>query len=266
MLVILFSTFHAEKDSSAFLDPFSNVLAVNPEDNTLLWSVTVQGYIVGTPVMGADGTKFYVSHNAMNENGNNQGFVTVMSGDGVVLGNKLTSANGPYGPLAVRTDPEGNDLVMWATSNGDGFEPTGQIHVLAQDESGGFQVQAFTNRAVSSVTRLALSDRGVWMGGFASTLSAWTMNGTATADETYPAWDKKAQPTERNVSQRKFTRMAFQTFIPERVHNTLLFVSCYSLPQCASCVRERTFVRHRNFLRLLLLRCWDRRKRMGRFR
>jgi len=181
----------------------SRIVAVNP-DGTLKWLVSLSGYVVGTPVIGVDGTNIYVSHNIRNSSGDYEGFITVILGSkGVVLYSELQEADriGPYGPLANTVGTDGSDLVMWADSSSDGYASSGgTIFMLVQSQnSSGLEVKSFSNSTFTSVTKPAFLNTSMWMGGHESRLAAWIIDGGS--QEELPTWRKNVQPTERNVSQ-----------------------------------------------------------------
>ena len=185
--------------------PFSRVLAVTP-DGTLRWFVPIRGYVEGTPVIGVNGTIIYVSHNARDENGEYQGFITVIGSntDGTIQYEELSPANrkATFGPLAIRTDSTGNDVVVWAENTKEGYdEESGQIYFMAQNETGDLGVTTISNTTFSSTTRPALLNNNVWMGGHASRLTAWNVQ--QEVDSESQLWTFEVQPTERNISQRK---------------------------------------------------------------
>jgi hypothetical protein len=188
----------------------SRVLAVN-SSGSLRWSVSLNGYVSGTPVVGANGVTVYVSHNVPTENGDYRGKLTVISdndGDPLIGDGSPSSDQGTYGPLAIQTDALGRDQVLWAESRGDGYESgSGRVYSLSQAEpgSGEFSFTTFSSWDVPSVTRPTISRdlSGVWFGGFRSTLAGWT-GSVGTDTELDPVWQDSLPPSERNASQRKF--------------------------------------------------------------
>jgi hypothetical protein len=221
--------------------PCSRIVAVNP-DGTLKWLVSLSGYVVGTPVIGVDGTNIYVSHNIRNSSGDYEGFITVILGSkGVVLYSELQEADriGPYGPLANTVGTDGSDLVMWADSSSDGYASSGgTIFMLVQSQnSSGLEVKSFSNSTFTSVTKPAFLNTSMWMGGHESRLAAWIIDGGS--QEELPTWRKNVQPTERNVSQRKFHTVLFTLHEKHFVNDPCLLTNCfkYSSDQCSGCIQ-----------------------------
>ena len=193
-------------------------------DGTLLWSVPIRGYVEGTPVIGVNGTLIYVSHNARDDNGDYQGFVTVIGTDidGTIMNEELSPSNrkATFGPLAIRTDSEGNDVVVWAENNNEGFdEDSGQIYFMALNETGDLGVTTISNATFSSITRPAILDNVVWMGGHASKVTAWTVQDEVESGS--QLWTFEVQPTERNISQRKSSAIVLPFLLVANVSHAL---------------------------------------------
>ena len=182
---------------------------------------------MGTPEIGSDGDKIYVSHNVPNATSLEapyRGQVTIVSDNGgnVVLAAEISdpTRSGPYSPLSLQTatiDGQDRDMVVFGESWGDGYVEDGRVFVIAPSDTfdanngigqDSYTLNSFGDWNFATVTKPVLNNdlTALYVGGLGSRLAAWL--GTNPADLASstlqsPTWSRSVQPTERNRTQRE---------------------------------------------------------------
>mmetsp|Transcript_57 Transcript_57/g.115 ORF Transcript_57/g.115 Transcript_57/m.115 type:complete len:954 (+) Transcript_57:137-2998(+) len=175
----------------------SRIIAVNP-DGSMRWTVLVEGYVAGTPVISSDGSKVFVSCNT-----DTGGLVKVI-GDNDDNGNAKVIADlfsvdhtAPFTPVTLREVSPGKDYVFVAESTDDGFALEGNIFFI--DES--LELRVFSVWERSAVHRPIVSNDGdsLWMGGTGSVVAGWGID--AGGPPFSPRFEEAVQPSRQNASQ-----------------------------------------------------------------
>jgi hypothetical protein len=215
----------------------SRVVAVNIDNATERWSVSVPGTIVGTPVVGKSGRLIYVSHREVTTE-SEAGFLSVIAVNETHTSAQLTATLAPpdnriapLGPPALRqlstqggsgaTASGNGDFVAVAESLGDGLVSEGALYVLvpsAEWESlGGLGDASYEWKVVSqdvwrfsAVAAPTFVDDSIFIGGTAAIIAGWTdqsdistILGGQDADLA-PEWILQLRQNNENEESRKF--------------------------------------------------------------
>lgn len=211
-------------DVGSLTEVKSRVFAVN-FDGSLRWSVSLEGYVSGTPVIGADGDKVYIAHNIPSTGPSPyRGKITVISDNGGdwLLATELTPSEGaPFGPLAIQSKDFGGadqDFVFWSESWGDGYVQDGTLWALVPSESyadlfgigdDAYQVRTVSRWQTPSITPPIVNAdvTKVWVAGNAGILAGWV--DTFTVEDIVleggsplaTSWQNQLRRSERNETQ-----------------------------------------------------------------
>lgn len=207
----------------------SRVIAVNL-DGTLRWSVSMDGTIVGTPVVGSDDRFVYISRTESS----GKGFLSVILIDADGEKAELTASlapvdrDAPFGPPALqRRIDQGNanpsidgDQVVVAENWDGGYTEQGSIYTMVRspefEDTGGRSEVSFQllliNRSswtFSSVMAPLLVGNSLFIGGTSATVAGWTANRDLTSilqdneEDIDPLWLSQLDNNRFNSSQRK---------------------------------------------------------------
>lgn len=212
-------------------DVNSRVIAVDLS-GSLRWSVSLEGRVVGTPLLGKNQAMLYVSRNV-----EGKGYLSVI----LATSNKpeitasLEGGGAPFGPPSLslpsgqdndKNPQAGSDLVVVAESSGNGYVEDGGIYLLQHssefEDSGGRGNESYEFKQISELWFSAVAPplfRGtsLWVGGTGSTFVGWTANGDLSKvlegkdGNVNPRWSLQVAPSERNASQRKFATNCIET-------------------------------------------------------
>jgi hypothetical protein len=206
---------------------YSRVVAVDLTGK-FLWDVSLPGFVAGTPVVSTDQEKIYASHNYDTGSGEIQGYISIISKSGQLLGTVFDSRVAPFGPPAIQSISGSHDMIIVAESLDDGYGlgqgqirllvPSDQYDTLNGQGNASYQWQLFSDWHLPAVARPLVKDSLIWMAGQGAKLAGWTNStslltastGILSGSGINFTWQTSLQPSERNATQRESNKECIQ--------------------------------------------------------
>ena len=188
----------------------SRIIAVNSE-GLQRWQVIIDGIAMGTPQIGVDGRRIYVTHNTGDDY--LAGKLTMIEDNvfGVSISTEipLQGAGGfgfadiqaPFGPASIST-ADGKDSVYWGESWNDGTASFGTLYKYSDGTVEGLRRTPWSTTVAPTLSR---DGKSLWIEGGGSVFNGWT-SGKSFAKS--PSWSHDYSITtdgKRSASPRKST-------------------------------------------------------------
>ena len=181
----------------------SRILCINA-NGQLRWQVILDGIAMGTPQIGIDGKRIYITHNTGTDY--LTGKLTMMENDmyGIRTEIPLQGAGGfgfadvaaPFGPIAVSIE-QGNDAVYWGESWAKGTAGYGTLYKYKDGTVIGLRRMPWSTTVAPTLSK---DGKSLWIQGGAGLWNAWT---SGQSFSKHPSWSQNYTHFGRSTSSRK---------------------------------------------------------------
>ena len=168
------------------------------------WQVILDGIAMGTPQIGIDGKRIYITHNTGADY--LTGRLTMMENDmyGISTEIPLQGAGGfgfadvaaPFGPLAVSMERD-KDVVYWGESWAQGTAGYGTLYKYSDGTVIGLRRTPWSTTVAPTLSK---DGKSLWIEGGAGLLNAWT---SGQSFSKHPSWSENFSSFGRSSSSRK---------------------------------------------------------------
>ena len=168
---------------------------------SLSWTYAVNGTVVGTPQISADGNFVAIAYNTeilglftVEETG----FILILDREG----NRVVQTPGEpfttFGPVSLGQQ-DGKTTAFWGESSHGGYGPSGRIFRMELQSPYAVVAEHFLDSTITIPVTVAPDGSGMWTGGKEASIHYWSLQPSQQGRR----WKKQLPMSRRNVTYRK---------------------------------------------------------------